>query len=684
MMILLITSVYSTDVTGEVYGIWTVAGSPYNILGTTTVPEGQSLVIQPGVNVIFHGNFNLTVQGQITAIGTEADSIRFFAAPDTRWNSIRLENIELLHTFSHCVITGGNIGISPINAKLYVSHCRIGFMLNNGISLHGLTIQAETMIRDSKIHDIDRIGIMVTQNSNVQILRNEITRCALTAPSGQGGIQISNQNSPTPIAPLIEGNWIHNNTWQGIIGFDMTGLGRVAPIVRNNLIERNHSGFNMLHTAGRIYNNIIRDNYIITNPNSGSGITFNGAGVRTVVEYNIITGNFTGIFVTGNALPDLGSNSDVPGTSKGNNVIMNNIFTYNPANDDFSIVMFPAHTANLNAMNNYFGSDIATEISTTITDNAVNPVLGTVNFQPFLTFADLNFNPPQNLTANPFNQRIVLTWEKPEWSHGILEGYRVYRNDVAFTGLIQTLEFHDTDVVNGTTYNYHVKAVYTIQTGVSVASNTATATPSEETGLSVTLLSFFTFISADHNVGIRWSTGSENNLLGFNIRRNTSSDRNTSYRINNHLINPSNSSVINEYTFIDTEILYGVEFFYWLEMLDNNSIPTFHGPISSIVEEFHVPCLPEKTSLSNVFPNPMRVNTVSNFDIDVKEGETASFAIFNIRGQLIHEVSDIIPGNHRISWNGRDKNDREVASGVYFYRLTSPSIHTVQRMVIVR
>jgi len=263
---------------------------------------------------------------------------------------------------------------------------------------------------------------------------------------------------------------------------------------------------------------------------------------------------------------------------------MNNIFTYNPENDDFSIVMFEGHSANLNAMNNYFGSDIATEIATTITDSAVNPDLGTVTFQPFLNLADINFNPPQNLTAKPFNQRVVLTWEKPEWSHGILEGYRVYRNDVAVTGLIQNIEFTDTDVVNGTTYSYHVKAIYTIQTGVSAASNTATATPSDETS----------------------------------------------------------------------------------------------------VDDVLVPCSPDKTSLANVFPNPMRVNTVSNFEIEVKEGETASFTIFNIRGQLVHKVNDIVPGNHRISWNGRDKNDREVASGVYFYRLSSPSFHTVQRMVIVR
>ncbi len=64
-------------VMGEEYGVWDIAGSPYKIGGPVTVPEGQSLIIEPGVDVQFNGEWDLTVLGDIQAEGTRESPVTF-------------------------------------------------------------------------------------------------------------------------------------------------------------------------------------------------------------------------------------------------------------------------------------------------------------------------------------------------------------------------------------------------------------------------------------------------------------------------------------------------------------------------------------------------------------------------------------------------------------------------------
>ena len=60
--------------------------------------------------------------------------------------------------------------------------------------------------------------------------------------------------------------------------------------------------------------------------------------------------------------------------------------------------------------------------------------------------------------------------------------------------------------------------------------------------------------------------------------------------------------------------------------------------------------------------------------------------IFNIRGQKIKTlVNDFYnAGSYKVEWNGLDDNNRDVASGIYFYRMQTDGFASVRRMVMLK
>jgi hypothetical protein len=99
---------------GNVSGIWTSSGSPYNIEGEITIPSSDTLIIEPGVDVIFQGHYKLIVNGWLLAEGTEEDSILFTAANTSEgWHGIRFIDAPDSSKLIFCHITNGYaIGIS--------------------------------------------------------------------------------------------------------------------------------------------------------------------------------------------------------------------------------------------------------------------------------------------------------------------------------------------------------------------------------------------------------------------------------------------------------------------------------------------------------------------------------------------------------------------------------------------
>lgn len=94
--------------------------------------------------------------------------------------------------------------------------------------------------------------------------------------------------------------------------------------------------------------------------------------------------------------------------------------------------------------------------------------------------------------------------------------------------------------------------------------------------------------------------------------------------------------------------------------------------------------LPEKFSLHQNYPNPFNPATTIEFELPVRAH--VELTIFNILGQQVRQlIAGSLPaGHHRVEWDSRSANGYPVASGVYFYRLSSDETRLVKKMVLLK
>jgi flagellar hook assembly protein FlgD len=84
------------------------------------------------------------------------------------------------------------------------------------------------------------------------------------------------------------------------------------------------------------------------------------------------------------------------------------------------------------------------------------------------------------------------------------------------------------------------------------------------------------------------------------------------------------------------------------------------------------------------YPNPFRDETTIEFSI-AEEGDV-SLEVFDVLGQLVITLADghREPATYTLGWDGRSANGREVPSGIYVIRLTTPQGASAVRAMKVR
>ncbi len=105
--------------------------------------------------------------------------------------------------------------------------------------------------------------------------------------------------------------------------------------------------------------------------------------------------------------------------------------------------------------------------------------------------------------------------------------------------------------------------------------------------------------------------------------------------------------------------------------------------VSDDVQE-NISNLPSEFLLSNNYPNPF--NPTTTIEYELPKAGYVKLEIFNSLGELIKTIINDFKnaGKHSIQWNGKNSNDIDVPSGIYFYRMSSDELTLVKKMILLR
>ncbi|PIP13168.1 MAG: hypothetical protein COX48_05045, partial [bacterium (Candidatus Stahlbacteria) CG23_combo_of_CG06-09_8_20_14_all_34_7] len=181
---------------------------------------------------------------------------------------------------------------------------------------------------------------------------------------------------------------------------------------------------------------------------------------------------------------------------------------------------------------------------------------------------------------------------------------------------------------------------------------------------------------ADNNgITLKWSTTNEFNNAMWVIER--SNDNKKFETIGTLKANNAASA----YSFTDENIFGGEIYYYRISDVSTSGTKTSH-PVLKVLSNGKPK--PTAFALLQNTPNPFNDITMIEYAVPVKGKVT--LAIYNITGNLIrtivNEVKDV--AWYRASFNGKDNSGREIASGIYFYKLTAPGFDSSMRMTYLK
>ena len=141
--LLCVAAAHGGEVSGNQSGTWSAGDSPYVVTNTVTVPAGETLTIEAGVEVRFANTMGINVYGTLDAAGSEAAPVVLTSNVSQEadaWHSIYFQDGSA-GTLTHCQIRYAGYWddaaiVALGNAAPVVDHCLIADIDGDGIRIH--------------------------------------------------------------------------------------------------------------------------------------------------------------------------------------------------------------------------------------------------------------------------------------------------------------------------------------------------------------------------------------------------------------------------------------------------------------------------------------------------------------------------------------------------------------------
>ncbi|MGH2920678.1 MAG: right-handed parallel beta-helix repeat-containing protein, partial [Gaiellaceae bacterium] len=230
----------ATNVSGTISTntTWTLANSPYVMVGGVTVAAGVTLTIDPGV--VVQGDAptrQLVVNGSLSAIGTAAQPITFTSTADSgpgQWYRIVFQSAGGASTLKYANVRyGGGSAVSTANGMVDIDAGTVTIeestFTQSSVSGVKISGTGSVVVRRSKFEGNGFVGTELHGDGLNALNGRAVIEDSAFWSNAIDGIAFTVSTSETPSPPEVSGSSSQGNGRYGVYVWQATGADALAP-----------------------------------------------------------------------------------------------------------------------------------------------------------------------------------------------------------------------------------------------------------------------------------------------------------------------------------------------------------------------------------------------------------------------------------------------------------------------